>query len=194
MPLTKANPLLLQATPVLHIQDLKNGNVGGGFATATDTFTTKDINYVARNTIPGSGIKPDNTVLVSSVGFQSGDVGKAAIINSPTTGTDNQLSKLVLPVGDYFFEIDPGVTVNGNAIFRIYNVTDAKQEYVSTHFYGSNSDRLRTGYLTVTGGTKEFRIDISSSDASDAVNAKGSNLYGAGQLISHLDAKFYKIG
>lgn len=193
MALSKQNPLMEKAQPVLHIQDLKNGDVGGGFATAADTFTTKDINYVARNTIAGAGIKPDNTVLVTS-GYQSGDVGKAAIINSPTTGTDNQLSKIVLPVGDYFFEIDPGFHTNGNCNFRLYNVTDAKQEYVSTQFYGTNSDRLRTCYLTVTGGTKEFRIDVSSAEPADLIYAKGANSWGTGQLISHLDIKIYKIG
>jgi hypothetical protein len=194
MALTKQASIMEIAAPVLWIQDLKNGNVGGGFATAADTFTTKDINYIARNTILGAGIKPDNTTLVTAKGFQSGDVGKAAIINSPSTGTDNQLSKFVLPVGDYYFELDPGFHPNGYVNSRIYNISDSLQEWVSTHIYGTNSDRLRTGYLTVTGSSKEFRVDVSSSEPADQVNAKGHNLWGASNLISHLDMKIYKIG
>jgi len=194
MAISKQNPLMEKASPVLWIQDLKNGDVGGGFATAADTWTTKDINYVAKNTISGAGIKPDNTTLVSSKGFQSGDVGKAAIINSPTSGTDNQLSKIVLPVGEYYFELDPGYHPNSHGIFRVYNVTDSIQESVSTRFSGTNTDRLKTGYLTTIGGTKEYRVDVSASDGSDFIYSKGLNLWGAGQLISHLDMKIYKIG
>lgn len=182
-----------KAAPVLWVQDLKNGDVGGGFMTSADTWTTKDVNYVARNTITGAGIKPDNTVLVTS-GFQSGDVGKAAIINSPTTGTDNQLSKIVLPVGDYYFNFSHLNINNHDSMFRIFNVTDNVQEVSGAYPGGGYNSQLLDGYITVTGSAKEFRVDVTSATIHDSILAKGSNSFGASQLIPHLDLKIYKIG
>jgi len=192
MAISKQNPLMEKASPVLWIQDRKNGNVGGGFMTTPGAFTTKDINYVVRNTIPGAGIKPDNTVLVTA-GYQAGDVGKAAIINSPTSGTDNQLSKIVLPVGDYWIDCPVCyAAADGGDVQILRNITDSTDDLVVAN--GTDIHvRSFNGYLTVTGKTKEFRLDVARVTNGDVVSAKGNvntNLtYGV-----YLDMKIYKIG
>lgn len=185
---------LLKQQPVLWVQDKKNGNVGGGFMTTQDTYTTRDINYVARNTISGAGIKPNDTTLVTTKGYQSGDIGKASIINSPSTGTDNQLSKIVLPVGEYFFTLTQNFTFNSITTTRVYNVTDAVEE-MTTVMTGDNNlnSNHEDGYISVTGSTKEFRIDVSHNQAQDFVNAKGENGFGSGQEVVLCDIKIYKL-
>jgi hypothetical protein len=179
--------------PVLWIQDRKNGGVGGGFMTTAGAFTTKDINYIAKNTIPGAGIKPDNTTLVTSIGYQAGDVGKAAIINSPTSGTDNQLSKIVLPVGEYYIQCENCYAgADGADVQRIRNVTDGSDDFITVNEDGSISRKF-SGYLTVSGSTKEFRLDVARNTATDNVSAKGAANTNM-SICVHLDMKIYKIG
>jgi hypothetical protein len=193
MALNKQNPLMEKASPVLWVQDLKNGNVGGGFMTSEDTWYTRDLNWIGKNTIPGAGIKPNNTTLHTTKGFMAGDVGRTTPINSPASGNNFQLSKLVLPVGEYY--IDMFQMGNTNQYYtQFYNVSDSVEEFQGTYRYPYYSPTREDFFLTVTGATKEYRIEVTHAGVRDMIDAMGYNSLGASQLIAHADIKIYKIG
>jgi hypothetical protein len=193
MALNKQNPLMEKASPVLWVQDLKNGNVGGGFMTSADTWYTRDLTWIGKNTIPGAGIKPNDTTLHTTKGFMAGDVGRTAPINSPASGNNFQLSKLVLPVGEYYIEMFQYGTTSDHYT-QIYNVSDSIEEVHGCYRYPSNSTAIEIFFLTVTGATKEFRIEQTLAGPNDSITAMGQSALGASQLIAHADIKIYKIG
>jgi len=192
MALSKQNPLMEKSHPVIWVQDRKNGNVGGGFMTTADTWYTRDLNWIGKNTITGAGIKPDNTTLHTTKGFFGADVGRATPINSPTTGTNNQLSRFVLPVGEYFIEFRNQPT--GESAAQLYNITDDIIETTIGYVNYSNFSPSFSCYVSVTGASKEFRMENAGLGPVDSIAALGTNEFGASQLISHADIKIYKIG
>jgi len=183
----------LHDKPTLWIQDRKRGDVAGGFMTSGDTFYTRDLTWVGKNTIDGAGIKPSGSgdTLVTS-GFSADFFGTGSIINSPSTGTNNQLSLVVLPVGEYFITTTQYGDTSGFTT-QIYNVTDSIVEVGGRTFHGSNEHAPQEFFLSVTGGTKEFRIEQGQTGGRDFISAMGQPDLGASNLQAHADIKIYKL-
>lgn len=193
MSFDKGNPLLLQSAPTLWIQDRKDGNVGGGHYTTADTRVVRDLTWIGKNTITGAGIKPDNTTLHTAKGYMVGDVGKSTIINNPSSGVNNTLSKFVLPVGEYFVKYYSYFHTN-NYYQVIRNVTDAVDEITSFDTYPSNSYSIVEGFFDVTGSTKEFELIGMGNSPSDVPAGLGQNNLPATYPMAHVDIKIYKLG
>jgi hypothetical protein len=183
----------LQSKPVLHVQDVKAGDVGGGFIDAADTYYTRDINRIVKNSITGATLTNDGTT-----SGNVGAVGTQTIVNNQS-GVHVNSTHVTLPSGDYYYEIISVVNVdNGTGTTILYDKTGtADLSYTEPHGYetlagASISHRKSSGYFTLSSSSN---VDVRSASSAVVANASGLgfNIMGAGVKVCHLDLKIYKL-
>jgi len=198
MSLFKANSLMIDATPVLHVQDVKDGDVGGGYVDAINTVYSRDVNKIVYNSIP-------NATLTISSSFSSGvsgyypDFSSGSIVNN-NSGNHINASHISLPSGDYYCEVITrnGLFANGGTTHFIYDKTNSSDLLHLGH--NSNDTSVTTlpkgynGYFSLSAQTDiDFRTVYYGTLDAQAHNL-GTDDFPSTVKVVHLDAKIYKIG
>ena len=189
----------LETKPLLHVQDLKPGNIAGGHLSHTE-YCVQDITTILINEITGASITTRNS---SDVAVSSSVVGihgrQDQPINNPANGTHDEKCYVTLPAGTYVLNLyfafhNSGVISTG----KIYNKT-AASDIINFIPY--------TSYTSFSGRNK-YEVKFSLSVQSDidyremaetTVNTEDSMGYYGGTGNSNLknsfmDMMIYKIG
>jgi hypothetical protein len=202
MALNKQNPLMEKHLPVLHVQDLKVGGLGGGYMSSANTYYVKDINRVQYNTITNSSLTVSGSFTSGASGYYP-TFATRSIINNPNGSSHNEYSYVTLPQGDYYCEVSPFFGQGaGNVLgsYKLYNKTDSSDLLHFTSKQGqatSTSDvSPLTGYFSINSSKNiDIRVAVDTiGGAPDTDNMGGTSATTADISLVYLDAKFYKIG
>jgi hypothetical protein len=186
----------LETFPLFHVQDLKNGDVDGGFGSTT-LFAKQDITTILRNDINGATLTTDNSGTVTSgvVGIH-GDI--TAPINNPASGGQFDKCFITLPAGTYISKLSFGFH-NSSPAGKIYNRTAAAdiQHFIPYTSYGSSNGMniYETKFTLSVQSDLDYR-EILLGSSTPTIQDMGYKI-GVGNSLtkmSYMDWRIYKIG
>jgi hypothetical protein len=183
----------LQSKPVLHVQDVKAGDVGGGFVDAADTYYTRDINRIVKNSITGATLTNDGTTSGTV-----GAVGTQTIVNNQS-GVHVNSTYVTLPAGDYYYEISHYLDSNNSYDSTLlYDKTAAADlAYSGVTDYDASSGagnliRKGSGYFSLSTSSN-VDVRIAATSTQPTASAMGHGSLGSSNKVCYLDLKIYKL-
>jgi len=135
----------LESNPMIHVQDLDDVSIDGGWASPSQAVNL-DLKYIVYNSIQGATLTADG-----NTSGNRGFVASGSIINNPSNGVHNNLCWVNLPTGKYFAEMYTEAayqTANLATIAYLYNKSDSeiihhsKTQWRSHPANGATSDSV----------------------------------------------------
>jgi hypothetical protein len=195
--LDRANPLIIQSSPLIHVQSVKDGtdgSTGGGFS-STSISTASDLTYVNFNSIPNATLTVSGSTSGTPKTFPDTSL-TASIINNPNASTHYNLCYVTVPEGTYSAE---WIVVGNAATYLhsgLYDLTNS--EWISYPYASSQLPSQVDGNATfTTTGTTNIEVRLSPMRSANvpATYDHGYPSYiASAEKAADIDLKIYKIG
>ena len=181
----------LWASPMIHVQDQKTGDVDAGYMDTASTYYTRDINRIRYNSLGASLVNDGTTSAVV------GAVGTQGIVNNPSSGVHNASSHVILTAGTYVFQLEQspcgGINLEAHVLYDKTGGVELCQS-VGYATGGSLISNTYEGIFEITATSNvEIRSFASIVSTPDTANMGTGATFTSSVNIVHTDLKLFKV-